>query len=341
MFNCTKCSVESPELKKCLGCHQASYCSRVCQRGDWRQHKNQCKPFKLVEVDGAGMGCVATRRIKRGELIMREEPVLVKNYRGITSYNQKNLSLVDQFHQHSDENKHDILWLLCRDPVEGVQFRDMDTVHQKQVIKTISEELLEDVFQSNAIEMFDGDGGGLYLILPRFNHSCKPNLVWSGEASKEVRALRTVDPGEELCVSYILSYGQQFLTSQERRSTLLDKWRFDCQCCLCSDPEANDEKRLLLKSLHDSVKILISKNSYKAALEASEKLLSELEQSGEEFTAFIPSNMINVYIVSEYGRARGLSVPDYSHYVDQSLKLAKMLGESFVKELKMHLKLNT
>ena len=46
----------------------------------------------------------------------------------------------------------------------------------------------------------------------RINHSCSPNVVWSWVAAsggyevKEVRAVRRVEAGEELCANYIESF---------------------------------------------------------------------------------------------------------------------------------------
>ena len=46
----------------------------------------------------------------------------------------------------------------------------------------------------------------------RINHSCSPNVVWSWAAAsggyevKEVRAVRLVEAGEELCANYIDSF---------------------------------------------------------------------------------------------------------------------------------------
>ena len=51
------------------------------------------------------------------------------------------------------------------------------------------------------------------LIDPlRINHSCSPHVVWSWVAAsggyevKEVRAVRRVEAGEELCANYIDSF---------------------------------------------------------------------------------------------------------------------------------------
>ena len=46
----------------------------------------------------------------------------------------------------------------------------------------------------------------------RINHSCSPNVVWSWVAAsggyevKEVRAVRRIEAGEELCANYIDSF---------------------------------------------------------------------------------------------------------------------------------------
>ena len=40
---CTKCKKQPDNLKLCSGCKTASYCSRECQRTDWKAHKVICK----------------------------------------------------------------------------------------------------------------------------------------------------------------------------------------------------------------------------------------------------------------------------------------------------------
>ncbi|KAI0332915.1 hypothetical protein GY45DRAFT_1320539 [Cubamyces sp. BRFM 1775] len=39
---CRKCSKASGDLLRCSGCKSVSYCSRACQRGDWREHRATC-----------------------------------------------------------------------------------------------------------------------------------------------------------------------------------------------------------------------------------------------------------------------------------------------------------
>ena len=44
----------------------------------------------------------------------------------------------------------------------------------------------------------------------RMNHSCCPNVVWSytekSPTTKEVRALKIIEKGDELCPNYIDSF---------------------------------------------------------------------------------------------------------------------------------------
>ena len=174
------------QLRVCSGCVQVSYCSQTCQKKHWKQHKSKCRPFKLIPFPGKGLGLVATKLIKKSDVFIKENPVLVK-------LNDKNcMSLLGQFNQQNEETREIILNLYHDNPTDELQNR------------------LEGVFRANACDIRHGCGVGLYPTIPRMNHSCCPNVVWSYKASspltKEVRALRDIEPGEELCPNYIDSF---------------------------------------------------------------------------------------------------------------------------------------
>ena len=40
---CAKCNFTFPHLSCCSKCEVTYYCSKECQRSDWKQHKNVCK----------------------------------------------------------------------------------------------------------------------------------------------------------------------------------------------------------------------------------------------------------------------------------------------------------
>lgn len=46
---CATCGITSSALKRCLGCGNAFYCDRECQRADWRNHKVILRNSKNLE----------------------------------------------------------------------------------------------------------------------------------------------------------------------------------------------------------------------------------------------------------------------------------------------------
>ena len=114
MEHCFVCQKENPKI--CSHCHSISYCSKECQKKDWKRHKIECNsnitvqqiqgnggiktkitPFNIslqpenyssadlnsseasficTEIPGKGEGLVATRNIEYGELIIRERPIM-------------------------------------------------------------------------------------------------------------------------------------------------------------------------------------------------------------------------------------------------------------------------
>ncbi|XP_018019146.1 SET domain-containing protein SmydA-8 [Hyalella azteca] len=72
---CAGCQQEASQ--RCANCRQVYYCRRECQRGHWKDHKNDCKPFKVEKNSTLGRYLVATRDFKAGDVIMKEEPIVV------------------------------------------------------------------------------------------------------------------------------------------------------------------------------------------------------------------------------------------------------------------------
>ncbi|KAF2279931.1 putative MYND domain protein [Westerdykella ornata] len=52
---CRVCKKTGSALRRCAQCHSAAYCSRRCQRRDWKQHKENCQPAS--EPVGCGDVC--------------------------------------------------------------------------------------------------------------------------------------------------------------------------------------------------------------------------------------------------------------------------------------------
>jgi len=77
-------------------------------------------------------------------------------------------------------------------------------------------------------------GFGVFPWVSYFNHSCIPNLRrYQGDdfGMLEVRAIRAIEAGEELCISYT----DLHFTTEDRRAVLKDYFGFTCMCQRCTD----------------------------------------------------------------------------------------------------------
>ena len=74
---CIFCSKSSQSLLQCSGCGSVQYCDQQCQRAHWKNHKRDCKPFRVCEIAGKNKGIVASRALKQGQVILRDQPLLI------------------------------------------------------------------------------------------------------------------------------------------------------------------------------------------------------------------------------------------------------------------------
>jgi hypothetical protein len=86
-------------------------------------------------------------------------------------------------------------------------------------------------------------GHGIFENACRMSHSCKPNCVWlstqDGKA-KEIRAVATIEKGEELTVDYV---GALLEPIPQRREELLITKGFLCECGRCAGKHGDDTRR--------------------------------------------------------------------------------------------------
>lgn len=61
----------------CSSCHSVFYCSRQHQKQHWKFHKFRCTPYKLNMSAELGYHIVATRDIQQGEIILKEDPIIL------------------------------------------------------------------------------------------------------------------------------------------------------------------------------------------------------------------------------------------------------------------------
>ncbi|XP_068215601.1 SET domain-containing protein SmydA-8-like [Palaemon carinicauda] len=68
---------QKPATQSCSSCHASFYCSRECQKKDWRSHKESCIPYVIDVSPVYGRYPKATRDIKPGEIVIRDSVIVV------------------------------------------------------------------------------------------------------------------------------------------------------------------------------------------------------------------------------------------------------------------------
>ena len=144
---CCFCEKSSESLLQCSGCGNVQYCNQTCQRSDWKTHKKSCKVYKLVKISGKNYGLVATRSIKQGEIIMKENPLLIKDKNAGES--EAFQSLAEQFKNLSKVDQRLVLSLHHDNPDDTVLAR------------------VSQVFVSNACDVSAANATALYPTIPR------------------------------------------------------------------------------------------------------------------------------------------------------------------------------
>jgi hypothetical protein len=197
-MTCGSCS----QVKQCV-CGKVRYCGKTCQLKDWRKHKQDCLMMVVREVEGRGMGFVATRNITPGTVIFSEDPLVVIKRATVQVAEE-----FEKFHMMNLKLKGDYMALF--DPLGlelNEEWRKKWNINEKE-----EPELLKfwRIFCVNSVniglgrtdvERHSDDLSGIYKQFSRINHSCSSNVTqdWKEEnpLQIEVRAATTIRKGEE------------------------------------------------------------------------------------------------------------------------------------------------
>jgi hypothetical protein len=172
----------------------------------------------VAEVSGKGLGLIANQSLRRGTPVMETAPALVVHRK-----------FLEQL------------------PAE-VQQPLLDAAVDSLPPKTRSLFLsqmghfggpkITDILATNSFQMdlggSDGHHYGNYPEVSRFNHDCRPNVAFyiSKQMLHTTTAVRTVEPGEELTITYLDSLEPR----AARQDRALHAWGFKCACAQCSLP---------------------------------------------------------------------------------------------------------
>ncbi|KAK9765227.1 hypothetical protein K7432_006605 [Basidiobolus ranarum] len=230
---CDFCFKESEDLLRCSGCSEVHYCSTTCQTKAWKKyHKWSCKLWEIQKDNDSLM-------LRRAVFAIHSKPSVLKY-----QYDQEYV-FDERINQEAFESlsHHSISW----DQQTKRQFLTISSQTLKALISTsfpippnltvtsLGEYLGRfqcNNFTSHDLQLFPV-GEGTYPIGSLFNHSCIPNcIVMYDKGVQIVRSISPIKAGEELCIAYVDS----FVPRTRRRTQLQEKYYFECECELCSDP---------------------------------------------------------------------------------------------------------
>jgi hypothetical protein len=192
-------------------------------------------PIELKPSPGRGWGAFATRKIKQGAMILREDPLFI----------------IRKPHQEITEED---LWNTFQGlkPIEKQQFLLLRDNGLRRFHR------MEDAFAENSFAIPDSSSPqtngrmihGLYLLHSRLNHSCVPNAKIPETCGPSIKsyAMRDIAAGEEITFCYNPHF--ECLIGYDRHQAL----GFTCTCraCLSGTPFQllSDMRRTLIRGLH-------------------------------------------------------------------------------------------
>lgn len=236
---CEREGCTNAALSHCGKCRLVHYCGRECQQAAWSTHKWTCSPCVRIakgvasgEDDGRGARLVAVKSFKEGDELARERPFA-------------RIAHKDSIHGTEAEAKRhgEALWDdhvttmspgAARDLLYGLTDAWNDPPTAGGIART------------NCLPLGDhndSEGSGLFALICRANHACRPNAryLWRHDLQRELLiAVRDIAPGDEVTVTY----GTSAEGRAQRQATLLRGFRFKCRCELCETDDADLDQTL-------------------------------------------------------------------------------------------------
>ncbi|KAJ7736880.1 hypothetical protein B0H16DRAFT_1425528 [Mycena metata] len=178
-------------------------------------------PFEIRECDDKGLGMIALRRIARGEVIVRQRPLLFSHPTLHINPDQMHTFFESALAGLSPDTQS------AFNSLRNAQLETEDVPRSRGIILTNA--LATQVPQSHDPT---ANYNAVFASLSRANHDCSPNAHYSfsaGTFTGRLTALRIIQPGEEIT----LGYTDIELPRAQRRQVLATKFKFDCGCTTC------------------------------------------------------------------------------------------------------------
>nr|CAD2124726.1 unnamed protein product [Meloidogyne enterolobii] len=259
--HCWYCLDDEKKLKRCTGCQNAMFCDKNCQSLGWKDHKFECKGIKLnkgqvPDIEVRLLGRIVSRHKAILCGVDKKDPDFYKD--------RQSKRKIMEIWAHTERIKNDeyamrkfegIYERLCR-------FYDPKAMLNKQVVFELH---CRDFINRHAISdkhYLREIGKGLYLDLCAYDHSCRPNTVYSCHSF--IATLRSLDSKVNLLdySSTFYSYIDLLCAKQDRRKLLKDTWYFTCECSRCQDESEQILSSMLCPNCEYSL-CIFGKSEYK------------------------------------------------------------------------------
>jgi hypothetical protein len=216
--------------------------------------------FQVKPVEGKGFGIVATEFIKKGVLILQEDPQIqiepdlqideedllssmVANQESWKIWIKKLLSLFNQMEESDQKEYMELDNKFDRELARIVKVRLLVMVnHIKEDSEADAEKILDIVFIYFSNYRNDPIAGKVMIKMSRFNHSCRPNAVLKSE-SNQIWTLSDIKPGQEISIDYCAGEGFLGLRSKESRKIYIRQsdmgYQLLCCCDFCKEEQGN------------------------------------------------------------------------------------------------------
>jgi hypothetical protein len=202
--------------------------------------------YSEEDVAGKGVGCIASKDIKKGSLILREIPAIFTDVRDGPVTIASGKKIIGAFVEMSGEDQERYMTLYNAN--YGRNANDQ-WIWFNETSMGISKDQASEVLQIYCTNSFHN---GVCLKMSRFNHSCRSNAqyFWNVDThTRDIRAMRKIKQGEEITVSY---KEHKWAASREERQTFLKNgFNFDCNCKACDATEAKIKNEASLCKLYN------------------------------------------------------------------------------------------
>ncbi|XP_006779989.1 histone-lysine N-methyltransferase SMYD3 isoform X1 [Neolamprologus brichardi] len=274
---CHHCFTRRESLLRCSQCKTARYCNTACQKQAWSGHKRECKCLQsLLPRLPTDSVCLAARLIfallSPSKSSSEELYTLEEHESHLTSMPEQKKQGLSQLAS--------MLELYLQQEVPDL-LQEMGSALPPSCQEPLS--LIAKV-TCNCFTISDGElqeiGVGLYPSLSLLNHDCRPNCVMVFEGTKlELRAVRDIDPEDELTISYI----ETLSLTEDRQRQLEEQYHFTCHCQRCDSRDKDglmlsgeEGKWRLLKEALPRLEGLKAESNWEMLLESCRHLLSSV-----------------------------------------------------------------